>query len=78
MRLCRVVVCYPQIPPYQTRYIAHLRYGTAGLASRPWKGAGMLWTYLALAAGVLVLVNVLVVVVLMTGARRDERPDNDF
>jgi hypothetical protein len=32
----------------------------------------MLWTYLALAAGVLVLVNVLIVVVLMVASRMRE------
>ena len=37
----------------------------------------MVWTYLALAAGILVLLNVLVVVVLAVASRhRDHEPEN--
>jgi hypothetical protein len=42
---------------------------TGGFPCRPWNGARMMWTYLALAAGVLVFLNVLIVVVLLVRSR---------
>jgi hypothetical protein len=51
---------------------------TGGFPSRLWNGARMTWTYLALAAGVLVLLNVLIVVVLLVTSRvhRSEHDDD--
>jgi hypothetical protein len=47
-----------------------------GFRQRPWNGAEM-WTYLALAAGVLVLVNALILVVLVVASRaRHDELDN--
>lgn len=48
----------------------------AGIADGRWNPHMMVWTYLALAAGILVLLNVIVVVALAL-ASRPRHDDND-
>jgi hypothetical protein len=65
---------------YAARACCPVQTGAGGIPLHPWNGARMWWTYLALAAGVLVLINVLIVVVLVVAsrARHSELENNEL
>ena len=70
-----------QVSGHSGCYLPRFRNGVSGgFPSRLWNGARMTWTYLALAAGVLVLLNVLIVVVLLVTSRvrRSEHDDDEL